>query len=390
MKNGTAVSDDQSADSAWIKAEARRLGFELCGITPATTPSGFERLQSWLDRGMDGAMHYIDGRRAAYQHPESVLPEVRSLIVVGINYSNQEPASTEPGHGRISRYAWGEQDYHDVIRGKLRELASGLHQRWPGCRTRAVVDTAPLLERDFAQLAGLGWFGKNTMLINKWQGSWLFLAAVLTNLELPADQPHETSHCGTCRMCLDACPTDAFAEPYVLDARKCISYLTIELRDQPIPVGLRPSMHDWLFGCDVCQDVCPWNRRAPTTECSEFQPRADLNPVQAAELLGLDPQAFRARFRGTPLQRPGRVGLLRNAAIVLGNSQDPRFVSALVEALQDVEDLVRGAVAWALGRLGGSRARMALQSQLLQESQQDVRSEIESALACISAKRSED
>ncbi len=384
MTDVTPASDDRGEGSALIKAEAQRLGFELCGITPAATPSGFQHLERWLDQGLDGAMHYIAGRRDAYQHPTSVLPEVRSLIVVGINYSAQEPGEVAAGDGRVSRYAWGDRDYHDVIRDKLRQLAGVLHDRWPGCRTRGVVDTAPLLERDFAQMAGLGWFGKNTMLINKWQGSWLFLAALLTDLELVVDEPHHTAHCGTCRLCLDACPTDAFVEPYVLDARKCISYLTIELRDQAIPEPLRSPMDDWLFGCDICQDVCPWNRRAPDSECVEFQPRLDLNPVNAAELLGLDEPSFRTRFRATPLQRPGRSGMLRNAAIVLGNSQDQRFVSVLEAALVDADSLVRGAVAWALGQLGGSQARMALQRQLIRDDDREVRSEIESALTSIS------
>jgi len=384
-----SVASDRADGSALIKTAAQRLGFELCGITPATSPSGFQHLERWLDQGLDGSMHYIGGRRAAYEHPHSVLSGVRSLIVVGINYATREPSPIAAGEGRVSRYAWGTRDYHDVIRDKLRELASVLHEKWPGCRTRGVVDTAPLLERDFAQLAGLGWFGKNTLLINKHKGSWLFLAALLTDLELAADEPHHASHCGTCRLCLDACPTDAFVEPYVLDARKCISYLTIELRNQPVPSALRPGMEDWLFGCDICQDVCPWNRRAPRSSCADFQPRDDLHPLDAVELLSLDEESFRARFRQSPLLRPGRSGMLRNAAIVLGNSRNRRFVSALQTALSDADPIVRGAVAWALGQLGGSQAVMALKQRLLQESCQDVCCEIEAAVAGISHANSE-
>jgi len=385
-----AVASDHPDSSALIKTAAERLGFELCGITSATSPSGFQQLQQWLDQGLDGTMHYIGGRSAAYAHPRSVLAGVRSLIVLGINYATREPSSTGTGDGRVSRYAWGARDYHHVIRDKLHGLADVLHQQWPGCRTRGVVDTAPLLERDFARLAGLGWFGKNTMLINKHMGSWLFLAAVLTDLELAADEPHHASHCGTCRLCLDACPTDAFVEPYVLDAGKCISYLTIELRNQPVPSPLRPGMGDWIFGCDICQDVCPWNRRAPRSACDDFQPRDDLHPLDAVALLRLDAESFAERFRDSPLLRPGRSGMLRNAAIVLGNSRDRQFVSALETALSDADPIVRGAVAWALGQLGGRQAVMALKQRLLQEKNQDVCREIESAVAGISHSNSEE
>ncbi len=230
-------------------------------------------------------------------------------------------------------------------------LAAVLHNRHPGCRTRAVVDTAPLLERDFARLAGLGWFGKNTMLINKHSGSWLFLGALLTDLALPPDAPHETAHCGTCTRCLEACPTDAFVEPYVLDSRRCISYLTIELRDQPLPIELRTGIDNWVFGCDVCQDVCPWNRRAVDTTVTEFAPDPSLAACDPAELLALDEEAFQKRFGPTPIERPGRAGVLRNAAIVAGNSGDLRFVSVLRRASEDDEPLVREAARWALSRL---------------------------------------
>ena len=210
------------------------------------------------------------------------------------------------------------------------------------------MDTAPLLERDFGKLAGLGWFGKNTMLINKRIGSWFFLAALLTDVELQPDEPHHTSHCGTCTRCLDACPTDAFVEPYVLDARKCISYLTIELRDQPIPIELRSPMGDWIFGCDVCQDVCPWNRKAPSSAEPAFAPREQLHPANLEWLLSLDKAGFEAAFAGTPMHRTGREALLRNAAIALGNSRDPHALPVLERALCDDEPLVREAAEWAI------------------------------------------
>jgi epoxyqueuosine reductase len=207
-----------------------------------------------------------------------------------------------------------------------------------------------LLERDFARRAGLGWFGKNTMLLNKHLGSYFFLAALLLDIELQPDPPHEASHCGTCTACLDACPTDAFPEPGILDARKCISYLTIELKGA-IPPELRPGMGDWLFGCDICQEVCPWNRRAPLATEPALQPRADLEAIDPVELLTLSEEEFRHRFRGTALMRPKRRGLLRNACIILGNRGDPAALPALQRALADSEPLVRDAAAWAIERI---------------------------------------
>ena len=214
------------------------------------------------------------------------------------------------------------------------------------------------------------------MLLNKQIGSWFFLAGLLTDLELVADTPHNTSHCGTCTRCLEACPTDAFVEPCVLDARKCISYLTIELRDQPIPTELRPLMGEWIFGCDVCQDVCPWNRKAPVSDEPAFKPREKLNPADVNWLLQLDDAGFEAEFVGTPMHRTGRAALLRNALIAVGNSGDQTSVPALSRALNDVEPLVRGAAAWALNRLGGATVMAMLQERLAVESDDRVREEI--------------
>ncbi|MBD3675914.1 MAG: tRNA epoxyqueuosine(34) reductase QueG, partial [Planctomycetaceae bacterium] len=275
-----------------VKARAKDCGFDLVGIAPAVKPTGYSSFLEWIDAGYAGEMQYIPNRAKAYEHPKHVLESVKSVIMVGFNYFT-EPAvegstpDNREGFGRIARYAWGTADYHDVLRKRLKQLASVLHDEIPDCKTRAVVDTAPLLEQQFAQLAGLGWIGKNTLLLNKQIGSWFFLGALLTNVELPPDRPHETAHCGTCTRCLDVCPTEAFPEAGVLDARKCISYLTIELRDQPIPAELRPGIEDWLFGCDLCQDVCPWNSKAPVSHEPEFQPRDPLNPTDAAWLLTL-------------------------------------------------------------------------------------------------------
>jgi epoxyqueuosine reductase len=248
----------------------------------------------------------------------------------------------------VASYAAGP-DYHRFIWDRINALAAWLGAEVPGCRTEAVADTAPLLERDFARRAGLGWVGKNTMLINPRRGSFFFLAAVLTDLELKTDEPFAGSHCGTCTACLTACPTGAFPEPFVLDASKCISYLTIELRS-PVPEELRGPMGEWLYGCDVCQDVCPWNHKAAGRPVP-FPRDPGMEWLDPAELLGLDEDAFRMRFKQTSLWRNRRAGLLRNAAIVLGNVGDERALPALERALTDKEDVIRDAAAWAIGQI---------------------------------------
>jgi epoxyqueuosine reductase len=255
-----------------IRQRAAKLSFSRCGICPAVSPPGAARLDEWLAAGYAGQMRYLADRREAFCHPRHVLDGARSVVMLAMNYRTAEPVPPRAGEGRVSRYAWGDVDYHDLIRGRLNQLAEFLYECNPAAHARGVVDTAPLLEREFAQLAGLGWVGKNTLLLNRDEGSWFFLAALVTDLELEYDRPHETDHCGTCRACLDACPTNAFPQPYVLDASRCISYLTIELREA-MPVELREGVGDWLFGCDVCQDVCPWNSRAPVSREAVFAPR---------------------------------------------------------------------------------------------------------------------
>ncbi len=335
--------------TADLKAEARRLGFDLCGVCPAVAPPGVERFSQWLAAGYAGQMHYLPDRAEAAADPQFVLDGARSIVMLAMNYRISDAQPPQPGQGRVSRYAWGG-DYHDLIRSRLTQLGDWLRDRCPTAQVRGVVDTAPLLEREFAQLAGLGWIGKNTLLLNKQLGSWFFLAALLTDVELQFDAPHETDHCGTCRACLDACPTGAFVDAYVLDARRCISYLTIELRE-PIPEPLRERVGDWLFGCDVCQDVCPWNHRAPLSQEVAFQPADGMNPIDLIALFDLDEAAFRARFRHSPLWRAKRRGLLRNAAIVLGNQRDTAALPALERGLHDDEPLVREACAWAIERI---------------------------------------
>jgi epoxyqueuosine reductase len=338
-----------------LKAEAHRLGFARVGIAPASEADGFERLQAWLDHGYAGEMVYLHRFAEQRRHPRGVLLQVRSVLMVAMRYAADDPADAPSPRAhpqavpvRIARYARGP-DYHGVIWDRLNALRAWLEQQVPECVARGVCDTAPLLERDFARRAGLGWFGKNTMLIDKREGSYFLLGALLTDLELAADAPFTAQHCGTCTACLDACPTDAFPAPGVLDARRCISYLTIELRGS-VPDELRPGIGDWLFGCDVCQEVCPWNRRAAPGH-PDLAARSDLTALDPIELLGLSDAEFRRRFRGTALFRPRRAGLLRNAALVLGNVGGPEALPALRQALSDPEDVVREAAAWALEQI---------------------------------------
>jgi epoxyqueuosine reductase len=333
-----------------LRQRAQDLGFALCGICPSRSPVGASRLDQWLAAGYAGQMQYIADRREAYNNPQHVLPGVRSIVMLGMLYATSDPTPTGSTSGRVARYAWGNADYHDLIRDRLHCLADFLRELVPAASTRGVVDTAPLLEREFAQLAGLGWVGKNTLLLSKHVGSYFFLAALLTDVELEYDTPFVADHCGTCTACLDACPTQAFPQPYVLNASRCISYLTIEMHDA-VPVDLREGMQDWVFGCDICQEVCPWNRGAPKSTEPSFQPQADLNPINLVELFDLDEAGFRKRFRHTPLWRAHRRGLLRSAAIALGNHGDPQAIPALEKAMSDPEPVVREAAEWAIERI---------------------------------------
>ncbi len=330
-----------------LKRQARALGFDLVGVAPAGPADGFDRLRDWLERGFAGEMQYMHRHAEARRHPDAVLQDVRSVVMLGMNYYPAEEEETDDrGRGRVARYARGT-DYHDALRERLNRLLAWLRSERPGCHGRGVVDTAPLLERDFARRAGLGWFGKNTMLLNKRLGSYFFLAALLVDVELRPDAPFEAHHCGTCTACLDACPTAAFVKPGVLDSRRCISYLTIELKGN-VPADLRRGLGDWVFGCDICQEVCPWNRKAPAATDAALRPRPELESLDLIELLGLSDEEFRRRFRGTALTRSRRRGLLRSAALVLGNTGDARALPALRRALEDAEPLVREAAAWAI------------------------------------------
>ena len=354
-----------------MAAAASELGFSSFGVAAAGRPPHWDRFVEWLEAGRAGTMEYLPRRCAAYEHPRHVLEGCRSVIMLGMNYRTASPPELSDGCGRVASYAWGNADYHDVIHGRLKQLRESLLTLVPEAAVRGVVDTAPLLEREFAQLAGLGWIGKHTLLLSRSEGSWFFLAALLTDIALPPDAPFADEFCGSCRACLDACPTEALPAPYELDARRCISYLTIEHRG-PIAVELRAGMGEWVFGCDVCQDVCPWNRKPARSDEAAFEPQDDLFPLDLVALFDLDDDSFRARFRKTPLWRVRRRGLLRNAAIVLGNRPAPRGQSALLKGLVDREPLVRGASAWALRSYGGEGGDRALKERLGAESDLQV------------------
>lgn len=363
-----------------LRQHAVQLGFSRFGVAPAVSPPGLARLDEWLGSGYAGQMHYLADRRDAYEHPGRLLEGAKSVIVLTLDYRTEQPQAAGAGQGRVSRYAWGTADYHDLIRPRLHQLADTIREAAPGAETRCVVDTAPIMEREFAVLAGLGWIGKNTLLLSKEGGSYFFLAAIITTADLPIDTPLGADHCGSCTACLDACPTDAFVEAGVLDASRCISYFTIESPELP-PVDLRSGVGEWLFGCDVCQEVCPWNSKSVESREPAFSPIEGTNPVDLIPLFELGDAAFRARFKQTPLWRPRRRGLLRNAAIVLGNSLPEKGVAALVRGLNDSEPLVRAASAWALGCYGGTDGAIcALEQRAAIEDDPQVAAEIDAAI----------
>ncbi len=367
-----------------IRRKALEIGFDAVGFAPARPSAHADALDSWLAAGMAGEMAYLARNAERRKDPNQVLPDVKSIVSVAMNYGIAAPpefADEDPPHGKVARYAWGD-DYHDVLLQRLKQLQSEVEELSGG---KAYVDTGPVLEREVAAAAGLGWVGKNTNLIRHKTGSWLLLGEILTTAELEYDEPVRNL-CGSCTRCIDACPTDALLEPYRLDARRCISYLTIELKGS-IPEEHRPAIGDWIFGCDICQDVCPWNRKIPTAPTDHFTARGEeARSPDLLELIRMNDETFRERFRKSPIKRTKRRGMLRNAAVALGNSRDPRAVPALTEALHDTEPLVREHAAWALGQIGGDAAREALQRAGETETAETVRQAISDALQrCITS-----
>lgn len=342
-----------------IRNKASELGFAQVGIVPIPKPATVPQLEQWIAEGRHGEMDYLEKWHEIRIGEQDLEPGMSTAIVVWANY-HRPVAVTETGW-RLARYALGD-DYHDILRDRLRALGSFIHaETGATVGTRPAVDTAPILERDLARAAGLGWVGKNTMLIDTELGSYGFLAELYVDCEIPTAAPApRPDRCGTCTACIDACPTGAIVAPHVLDARRCISYLTIELRG-PIPRSMRPLIGDHLFGCDICQEVCPWNRGAPETEDDAFRQRDAYNHFELADLVRFPHYWYAEVFRRSAIKRAKYRGLLRNAAVVLGNRANPADVDALAFALRDNDEpLVRGHVAWALGEIGTSEAQSAL------------------------------
>jgi epoxyqueuosine reductase len=374
----------ETALSAQIKEAAQRLGFELVGISPMRPAPHEQSFAQWLREGLAGNLDYMQRTESLRRDPRELVPWAVSIISVGMNYYSgySRPVESSESRGWISRYAWGD-DYHNLMKGKLEALLESIGQFHDGnIQGKAFVDSGPVLERDFAGIAGLGWIGKNTHLISPKKGSWFFLGELFVDLPLAYDRPIR-DRCGRCDLCLKACPTGAFVGPYVLDARRCISYLTIELKDW-MPRSLRPLVGNHIFGCDICQEVCPYNVKAlPTAEIA-FQPRSGLHAPELIAFLSLSEAEFRQRFRASPILRAKRRGFLRNVAVALGNLKALDAVPALIRSLDDEESVVRGHVAWALGQIGAQTALDPLHRRLRAENDANVQEELRQAIGILS------
>ena len=370
---------DRSALSRRLKERGVELGLKMVGIAPADPSAYGTVLDRWIASGHAGTMTWMDRTAGTRVDPRSRFPWLRSIVVGSLSYLPYEgDRGSQSGLvPYVARYAVG-RDYHDLLGERMRSLAATLEREAPGARTHVYVDTGPLLERELAVRAGLGWFGKSTNLIAPRGDSWILLGQILTDVDLPGDEP-VTDHCGTCTACIDDCPTGAILEPYLVDSTRCISYLTIELRDG-IDRAQRGDLGDWLFGCDVCQEVCPWNRKVKPTSDVGLLPGAHLSEESLAGIVRSDARGVRERFRGTPLDRPRRRGLVRNALIVAANTGNGEAIEAAEDALGDEEPVIRGTAAWTLGRAGGRRRRDMLERARARESDPGVVTEIDAAL----------
>ena len=370
---------DTAALARRIKEKGVELGLGAVGIAPIGPSAHAGFLKEWLRSGRAGEMGFMERTYEARVDLTTRFPWARAAVVAAMPYlPYKDDRRGQAGLvAHVARYAVG-RDYHRVLGGRLLALARFIESESKGARTRVYADTGPVLERELAARAGLGWFGKNTNLIGPRGNSWLLLGQVLTDLDLAPDDP-VTDRCGSCTACLDACPTGAIPAPYLVDSTRCISYLTIELRGA-VPAAQRADLGDWVFGCDICQEVCPWNRKTEPVVDEAFLPGAHIETRTLADLVRLDERTYREEFRPTALERPRRRGLVRNALIVAANVSDASALEAAAERLHDADPVVRGAAAWALGREGGGRSRRALERA--RESEQDpaVRADIEGAL----------
>ncbi|OQP85365.1 tRNA epoxyqueuosine(34) reductase QueG [Rhizobium rhizosphaerae] len=358
--------------TAFLKAEARDKGFDLCRVTlPDSIPEAPARLRDFLDRGYHGTMDWMAETAERRADPRVLWGEVRAIVVFGMNYGPEhDPRAvlSMPGRGAISVYAQN-RDYHDVIKGRLKEVATRFAAR-AGADVKVFVDTAPVMEKPLAEQAGLGWQGKHTNLVSRDFGSWLFLGSLFTTADLEIDAP-ERDHCGSCRACLSACPTDAFPAPYRIDARRCISYLTIEHKGEIAP-EMRVRFGNRIYGCDDCLAACPWNKFAAQAAEMKLRAREELKAPPLADLLGLDDAGFRSLFSGSPVKRIGRDRFLRNCLIAAGNSGDPALVEPVLRCLDDAAPVVRAMAVWALGRLLGTAARTTLADRIAAEEDEAV------------------
>ena len=348
---------------AELLRRAAAIGFDSCRIAPAAAPRHREQFHAWLESGFAAEMDWIGRGAEKRSDPQKVLPSARSVIVLALNYWQGEEEKEAGGreNGRIARYAWGD-DYHELMEKKLRELDSFLTSA--GGQQKFYVDTGPVLERDFAAEAGIGWHGKSTMLLNRQLGTWFFLAEIFTTLELPFDPP-QVARCGSCTRCIDACPTGAITAPHQLDSRRCISYLTIELKGS-IPLELRPMIGDRIYGCDDCLDACPWNRFAQVSREAAFSARPAVTQMRLRDFLALDEEQFRNMFRGSPIRRVKRRGFLRNVCVALGNVGTREDLPALVNAARDQEPLVAEHAVWAIEQIKDRYRRQLVERPGLQ------------------------
>jgi epoxyqueuosine reductase len=381
---------DPHATANLLKSWALEAGFDRAGVAGLEPLERGEALVRWLDRGDQAGMEYLGRRLEARLDPSQVFPGARSVLFVALQYhplykEDGERQPEPPGDlwRRVARYARGK-DYHDVMGIRLRTLEDRIREAFPGCETRRYVDTGPVLERELAARAGLGVVGKNTMLLHPEGGSWFLLGEVFLSLDILSaasgapDQPL-ADLCGSCTLCLEACPTGALPEPYRLDSNRCISYWTIEHRG-PLPAEARRMVGGWVFGCDVCQEVCPWNAAPAGSVHPEMELPPERSELDLARLLRLPREEYVERFRGSPMKRAKLEGLQRNAAVAMGNRLERRYVGPLAEALREGEPVVRGHAAWALGRIGGEEALRVLMEALEREPDEGVRGEIEAAL----------
>ncbi len=364
-----------------ISRKATELGFDLVGFAPVSRSKTIEIYNNWLKKGYSGSMDYLKRHAKLKEDPRKLLPQTVSLVALGFNYNTIDPPTitNDPKIGKISRYAWGE-DYHSLIRKKLNVLEDYVCRELKvGNISRSFVDSGPILEKEIAFRAGLGWIGKNSNLINYKKGSWFFLAEILVDFELEPDFPFDRVDCGKCTICIDACPTNAIIDDRLIDARLCISYLTIELKDS-IPKKLRSKMGNHIFGCDICQNVCPWNKESAKSNEKGLYPLPENISPELAKLMNMDANDFNNRFKNSPIKRTKRRGLLRNVAVALGNWANPAAIPALSKGLHDEESLVRSHSAWAMGRILDKKAKKKLEEAKELEDNEEVLKEIVEAL----------